>query len=308
MKKKLASSIVILSVLILSVFIFNPLGEVTTVSKIFGESCKEKYINNKRVKPENFKNELEFTNLFDGAIPEIKNPKFIKYDPSLPNVQGIGIEQNGVAKFYPFNILVWHSILNDCINNTPVLITFCPICQIGIVYNRQVGDSVLDFTMGKEIWLESLLAIDNQTKSKWSLVLGESIEGTYEGLVLQKYPSTTTSLQQWVAIHPDTLILSENTGFAIPYSADYSLDKFNRSDPIFDVKKTFVLVLNDSPEIMYILQKAGTEIIDNETKIKFLNDKIEISRFNKNIDDYIIAPWYLWVSAYPEARVSEKTI
>ncbi|GIW58770.1 MAG: hypothetical protein KatS3mg086_055 [Candidatus Dojkabacteria bacterium] len=307
MKKLIFKTTIFLLALVVVLFFVNN-SQINLIEKVTGDSCIGENVKNKITTPLNIENEIEKTNLYDKALPEIKKPKFVGYSNIMEDSFGIGVEKNGEAKFYPFRIIVWHSILNDCIDNTPILISFCPICQVGITYVRKVNDKTLEFSIGKEIWLESLVGVDRETNSKWSFVLGESIEGDLKGVVLEKFPSEITNLKKWAQKYPNTLVLSDDTGFNLPYDTDYSLESFQNSDPIYDIQKTFVLVLKDNPNKMYILQEPGNIIYDQDLRIEFYEDGVKVFKDSKLIENYFIVPWYLWIKAYPEAKLSEKTI
>jgi hypothetical protein len=73
------------------------------------------------------------------GIPAINNPEFISIlESSIPDeTLGILVQSDEEIKFYPYNILVWHEIVNDTIGDTPVSVTFCPLCGSAIVFERQ---------------------------------------------------------------------------------------------------------------------------------------------------------------------------
>ncbi|BCX14308.1 MAG: hypothetical protein KatS3mg085_840 [Candidatus Dojkabacteria bacterium] len=307
MKKIFLKTTIFTLTFILFLFLLNK-NNIILIERVTGDSCAGENVNNKISTPLTIESEIEKTNLYNNALPEISKPKFVKYSKGAEDTVGIGVEKNGEAKFYPFRIIVWHSILNDCIDNTPILISFCPICQVGIAYVRNVNDQTLEFSIGNEIWLDSLVGIDKETNSKWSFILGESIDGKLKGVVLEKFPSEITSLKKWAQKYPNTLILSDDTGYSLPYKTDYSLESFQYSDPIYDIQKTFVLVLKDDPNKMYILQEPGSIVDDQDLRIEFNEYGMKVWRDSNLVENYFIVPWYLWIRAYPEAKVSEKTI
>jgi len=90
-----------------------------------------------------------------GGIPSIDNPKFVPVskETELTDTDPvIGLIVNGVAKAYPLRVLIWHEIVNDTIGNVPVTVTFCPLCNTAVVYDRRLDGKVLDFgTTGKTL-------------------------------------------------------------------------------------------------------------------------------------------------------------
>ena len=95
------------------------------------------------------------------GIPSIDNPKFIDVIEANSYVAndsvGLGITINGESRFYPYNILVWHEIVNDTIAGEPVLVTYCPLCATGIVFERKVNGKVQEFGVSGRLWQSNLL-------------------------------------------------------------------------------------------------------------------------------------------------------
>lgn len=124
------------------------------------------------------------------------------------------------AYAYPFKILNFHEIVNDELGGTPVLVTYCPLCRSGIVYDRRVDGRVLSFGNTSALYQSDLVMIDRETRSYWWQVSGEAIVGTLTGTRLRVLPSTTTTWGEWKRLHPDTSVLSRETGYARSYEQD----------------------------------------------------------------------------------------
>ena len=100
---------------------------------------------------------ISFDEIKDGGppkdgIPPIDDPVFSRaVEVDMPDIEPvIGVIIDGNARAYPIRLLIWHEIVNDQIGNTPIAVTFCPLCNTGIVFNRRRGDAVFDFgTTGK---------------------------------------------------------------------------------------------------------------------------------------------------------------
>src|SRR3989344_4868604 len=120
------------------------------------------------------------------GIPAISNPKFVDIgDEELSDsTSGILINLNKQTRFYPFNILVWHEIVNDSIEGSYIAVTFCPLCGSAIVFDRRVGDEILEFGVSGLLYESNLLMYDKKTESLWSQVLGEAVVGSYTGTKL----------------------------------------------------------------------------------------------------------------------------
>jgi len=118
-----------------------------------------------------------------------------------------------------------HEIVNDYIDGVAVLVSYCPLCASGVVYNRELDGEVLLFGNTSALHESDLVMYDHQTGSYWFQVLGEAIVGPLSGHRLEMLPSSTVSWGQWVARHPDTLVLSRDLGLG-GLSGRYGRDPF----------------------------------------------------------------------------------
>ncbi len=165
------------------------------------------------------------------GIPAINSPKFVKIKNSKQNEADLGLFVNigDVKKFYPFNILVWHEIVNDKILDNYISVTFCPLCGSGIVFNREINGEVHKFGVSGYLYESNLLMYDNRTESLWSQSRGEAVVGKYRGIKLDIFPVTILDIKTVKSEYPDALILSKNTGFSRNYNfypyGDYENNK-----------------------------------------------------------------------------------
>jgi uncharacterized membrane protein YraQ (UPF0718 family) len=164
--------------------------------------------------------------LWDG-IPALNNPSMIKtsevHELFRDDEEIIGIEINGDARAYPKDILSRHEIVNDEIGGVPVAITWCPLIYMGIAFEREIGEEVLDFAVTGYLVLNNLIMFDRSTESWWVQLTGDSIKGDRSGSKLKKIPAIQTTWGLWKEMYPDTLILDENLGFQFdPYENYYS--------------------------------------------------------------------------------------
>ncbi len=158
------------------------------------------------------------------AIPPLDSPKYddIAGGDWLRDADlVIGYEgERGGAWAYPLKILNFHEIVNDELDGVPVLITYCPLCRSGVVYDRRLEGMLLTFGNTSALYESDLVMFDRQTSSFWWQTAGEAIVGTLTGKHLTPLPSVTTTWGQWKRLHPDTLVLSRETGFVRPYEFD----------------------------------------------------------------------------------------
>jgi hypothetical protein len=178
------------------------------------------------------------------GIPAIDEPKFRPVDRVDWLVEREPVIAFGIGddwRAYPIQILVWHEIVNDVVAGTPVTVTFCPLCHTAIAFDRRVGDRVLDFGTTGNLRHSDLVMYDRQTESWWQQATGRAIVGELTATQLDFLPSQLISWGQFVAAHPDGMVLSRETGHPRdydrnPYPGYDSID----SDPFLLEDKTLI--------------------------------------------------------------------
>ena len=160
------------------------------------------------------------------AIPPIYNPIFEsveKADLWLSNDDLVlGYTDKNEAYAYPVKILNFHEIVSQTVNGRPILVTYCPLCRSGIVYDRVINGEALLFGNTSALYESGMVMLDHKTGSYWVHVSGEAVVGTLTGSRLALLPSQTTTWGKWKEQHPLALSLSRNTG----HPRDYSRDPF----------------------------------------------------------------------------------
>ncbi len=120
---------------------------------------------------------------------------------------------------YPRSITVWHEIVNDTIDGIPTSLTFCPLTGSAVAYRgRAQGGTPLTFGTTGLLYNSNLVMYDRETNSRYPQILGLGITGPNKGVELEQVHATTTTWARWKAAHPDTLVLSQDTGYARDYS------------------------------------------------------------------------------------------
>lgn len=158
------------------------------------------------------------------GIPSIDRPKFISAvegDRFLSDAEIVfGLYFAGEARAYPAMILAWHEIVNDVVNGQPVLITYCPLCYASIAYERTIDGVAVQFGVSGKLYNSDLVMYDRLTESYWSQILGKAIVGEFSGRELKRIPIDFTTWGVWKHLHPDTLVLSKDTGYVRSYGVD----------------------------------------------------------------------------------------
>ncbi len=175
------------------------------------------------------------------GIPPVDVPRFLpaRNVDWLSDGEGVlALDVGGQARAYPVQILVWHEIVNDTVGGVPVAVTYCPLCNSALVFDRRVGQRLLTFGTSGKLYLSDLVMYDRQTESLWSQLGGEAIAGVLTGTKLHRLPVQTVPWAQWRAAHPDGWVLSRETGAQRDYGRNpYTGYDDPASDPfLFDTK------------------------------------------------------------------------
>lgn len=152
-------------------------------------------------------------------IPPLDNPALIPAADAqymLDSDLVFGVEINGDARAYPLRIMGWHEMFNEVIGGVPVALAYCTLCGAGILFESNVEGRDAPFIFGSSglLYRSNKLMFDRQTNSLWNQFTGEPVSGplAHSGLQLKIRPSTITSWVDWKAAHPDTRVLSLDTG------------------------------------------------------------------------------------------------
>ncbi|HET9000932.1 MAG TPA: DUF3179 domain-containing protein [bacterium] len=121
------------------------------------------------------------------------------------------------VRAYPVQILIWHEIVNDTVGGLPVAITFCPLCNTAIAFDRRVQDRTLSFGTTGKLRFSDLVMYDRQTESWWQQATGQAIVGALTGTQLTPLPAQTISWGTFKEAFPDGKVLSRHTGYNRAY-------------------------------------------------------------------------------------------
>jgi hypothetical protein len=155
------------------------------------------------------------------GIPAIDAPRFDTVtagDRWLKAREPVILFQRGrEARAYPLQILIWHEIVNDTVAGQPVAITFCPLCNTAIAFDRRLGGRVFDFGTTGKLRFSDLVMYDRQTESWWQQVTGEAIVGDLTGQRLTFLPAQIVSWDTFRQNLPQGKVLNRHTGHSRPY-------------------------------------------------------------------------------------------
>lgn len=154
------------------------------------------------------------------GIPAIDDPRFqpaadvdwlTAADPVLSLTIG------GEIRAYPLEVMIWHEIVNDTLGGVPIAVTYCPLCNSGVAFEREVGDRLLDFGTSGLLYADNLVMYDRQTESLWPQLTGQASVGAMTGTQLTAIPIGVVGWQQFRSAHPGALVLTRRTGFDRDY-------------------------------------------------------------------------------------------
>ncbi len=155
------------------------------------------------------------------GIPSIDAPTFVSQDEAgmwlASNEPVIAVEIDGEARAYPLQILTWHEIVNDTLSDVPIIVTFCPLCNSALVFDRRFEDQVFEFGTSGLLRNSDLIMYDRTTETLWQQFTGEGIVGELAGEQLTFLPSTLVSFKDFSEAYPEGVVLSQNTGFDRAY-------------------------------------------------------------------------------------------
>lgn len=155
------------------------------------------------------------------GIPAVDRPVFVgpaEADGWLDDDEPVFVvSADGETRIYPVQILTYHEIVNDVVGETPVTVTYCPLCNSGLAFRRDFDGRILDFGTTGRLRLSNLVMYDRQTESWWQQATGEGLVGAYAGFRLELHPMLMLPWDRAAERYPQALVLSRETGHSRPY-------------------------------------------------------------------------------------------
>ncbi len=147
------------------------------------------------------------------GIPALSDPQFldVAQESRVELVEPvIAVEIDGARpRAYPIRYLTWHEIVNDTVGGVPVAVTFCPLCNSALTFDRRVNGRVLSFGVSGKLRHSDMIMYDRETQSWWQQAIGEGIVGEMTGVELQQLPSWMESFGDFIRRNPDGLVMAE---------------------------------------------------------------------------------------------------
>lgn len=258
------------------------------------------------------------------GIPSIDRPKFVNApaaDYLRDKDRVIGVKHQNIAKAYPIKILDWHEIVNDRIADMPIIVSYCPLCGTGMVF--QAGD-LGTFGVSGLLYNSDVLMYDRKTESLWSQIMAQAISGPKQNTKLETLPASHTTWRDWRSLYPDTVVLSQDTGFSRNYKRSPYLGYADTPKLFFDVEyrnrayRNKELVLGVSLNGAHKAYPFKELKRHRETRFEdaFGKELITVSwsataqtasAFDRHGDEIpsVIAYWFAWYAFHPETEIFE---
>lgn len=220
---------------------------------------------------------IDLNKIFNGGpdkdgIPALNKPLFnsIENTKLLDDTLGVLVKLDNIVKFYPYNILVWHELVNDSIGEQHFVVSFCPLCGSAIVFNRKFNGKIHKFGVSGFLYESNMLMYDDFTESFWSQSKGEAVVGSYLRKKLELMNMSVINFGSLKRKYPNALVLSRNTGYIRDYDFYPYGDYENNAQIIFPTSKSNKKY--HPKEMMYVFRYKNRSFA-------FLLDKFKSEKF-----------------------------
>lgn len=261
------------------------------------------------------------------GIPSIDDPKFVSLEEADEWIQDnelvLALIYKEEKRVYPLQILVWHEIVNDKIEDYPILITYCPLCGSGIAYERRINGEEVEFGTSGKLYNSNLVMYDRKTDTYWTQIDGIAIVGELTGMELKEISIDTVVWRDWKKEHPDSKVLSKETGHIRAYGVDPYGSYYEDSNLFFPVEnednrihpKTviFGIEVNEKFKAYKEEDLKKEKVIEdnfNDVNIKLELDNAGIVKItNLDSGEEIVKErdfWFAWYAFHPETSLYES--
>jgi hypothetical protein len=278
-------SVSILTLILLVSFSCDTVSERSTSnnSQIFQPEFSDKWI-------------LPTDEILDGGpgldgIPSIDSPDFDRVE----NIDYVnddrfitGIRIGDTLKAYPHQILDWHEVVNDRINDTHFVITYCPLTGTDIAWNRNRNT---EFGVSGLIFRNNLILYDRASFSRFSQMQMRGVNGPMSGTRMETLTVIQTPWSTWKSMFPESKVLTTNTGFSRSYNAFAYTEEYLEEDSatIFPVKHRDDR-LPRKKRVHGVIQGVAYE--DSNVRVYVIDEfsqDIQLIEDSMGIFDYVVA-------------------
>jgi len=256
------------------------------------------------------------------GIPSVDTPSFVSIDEARWVRAGtpvIGVALGGEARAYPVHAMEYHQVVNDVIGGEPVVVTYDPLTDAGIVYRRVLGGKKVEFGVSGLVYDSGFLLYDRDSDSLWLQFLGKALAGPRAGEQLERVPARIETMAAWVSRQPGSRVMTlpERKRFDYRYSnyaAYWTSEKIafpvSARDDRFHPKELVLGARVGERTRAYvgsILTRSGARIVDEleGRKIRIEYDGESGTFVYDAPEDVEIttAYWFAWKTFYPDTEV-----
>ncbi|MCC6921712.1 MAG: DUF3179 domain-containing protein [Nitrosomonas sp.] len=258
------------------------------------------------------------------GIPSLDNPVFVNAAQAhflRDSDRVLALTRNGISKAYPLRILNWHEIVNDRFGDESIIITYCPLCGSGTANKAEINGRQLQFGVSGLLYNNDVLMYDRQTQSLWSQILSQAVTGPMKGVELSAVPVTHTTWGDWRERHPNTLVLSQETGFNRNYHIN-PYDGYERDSSImFPVRfraegyhpkeQVLGLIVDGKAKAYPFVELAqGSGVVDDQLgnhriQIKYNHTHQSAEAFDEKGEPLpgVVLFWFAWYAFHPQTDI-----
>ncbi|MAG52964.1 MAG: hypothetical protein CMH62_03310 [Nanoarchaeota archaeon] len=270
----------------------------------------------------------------DKGIPSLakENIKFISVQEADEWIQDnelvLSLLYKNEKRVYPLQIMVWHEIANDIVAGDPIIVTYCPLCGSGIAYEsiieRNGLKEVSRFGTSGKLFNSNLIMYDEKTDTYWQQIDGKAIVGELTGQELTEISIDTVIWRDWKEAHPDSKVLSQETGMKRNYGRDPYGSYYEDSFLIFPIENSDDRI--HPKQVIFGIEINGKHKAYQETDLVLADGKIEdtfngvnillerddagtIKITNQDTKEEIIKErdfWFAWYAFHPETELYKK--
>ena len=207
--------------------------------------------------------QLDNSGLPKDGMPAVDMPVFVDVSDAsewmYPNEPVISVIIEGTARAYPLNILLWHGVINDVVNEMPIAVTFCPLTYSSAVYEGQIEGRKIRFGVSGMLRNSNMILYDRLTHSMWQQLTGRAVIGDLAGEEVNVLISQVIPFNKFAVSYPDGKVMSRNTGF----ERDYGTNPYVGYDNISNLPNKFTGVVDAS---LCPMEKVVSVYVDGKTK------------------------------------------
>ncbi|GIW95486.1 MAG: hypothetical protein KatS3mg110_3527 [Pirellulaceae bacterium] len=258
------------------------------------------------------------------GIPALSAPKFCPADEATfldGDSRIIGVQFNGEARAYPLFILNYHEIVNDTVGNQPVAVTYCPLCDSAVVFDRRTPLGEPQFGVSGLLYSSNLLMYDRggNPESLWSQMMAKGVSGPGAQQSLVALPVELTTWDSWRRRYPNTLVLTPNTGFDRPYQHNPYAAYFASDQLMFPVRKWDLRLPAKTPVLGVWTQETARAYVPQKfAKNEQITDSLNGKKITIRQDDpsrtlrvvhadpgvfWMYCFWFAWSAFHPDTSI-----